>query len=66
MGECPDGELALSRHRLGEQAEHGTLAGARIATDDREAAFAYQAVLETPAEAVDFAGLQQRFSRTVG
>ena|ERR1700747_1101074 len=66
MGECPDGKLALSRQPLGEQAEHHTLAGARIAADEREAAFTYQAVLDAPAEAVDFAGLQQRFSRQVG
>src|SRR5215469_6630826 len=66
MGECPDGEFALSRQPLGEQAEHHTLAGARIAADQREAAFTHQAVLDAPAEAVDLAGLQQRFSRKVG
>src|SRR4029077_16615230 len=66
MGECPDGELALSRQPLGEQAEHHTFAGARIAADEREAAFSHQAVLDAPAEAVDRAGLQQRFSRKVG
>src|SRR6516225_6959142 len=66
MGESPDGKLALSRQPLGEQTKHHTLASARIAADEREAAFAHQAVLDAPAEAVDLAGLQQRFSRKVG
>jgi hypothetical protein len=33
MGGCPDGEFALSRQPLGEQAKHHTLAGTRIAAD---------------------------------
>src|SRR5215469_4470296 len=59
MSESPDGKLALSRQPLGEQTKHHTLAGAWVAADEREAAFAHQAVLDAPAEAVDPAGLQQ-------
>jgi hypothetical protein len=65
MGESPDGKLALSRQPLGEQTKHHTFARARIATDEREATFAHQAV-DAPAEAIDLAGLQQRLGRQFG
>ena len=66
MGESPDGKLALSRQPLGEQTKHHTFAGARIAADKGEAAFAHQAVLDAPAEAVNLAGLQQRLGGQFG
>ena len=48
-----DRDVGQSRETLGQQAQGDALAGARIAVDHREAAFADLGVLDAPAEVLD-------------
>jgi hypothetical protein len=56
MREGADGEVAHPCEPLGEHAQHDALAGAGLARDEREAALAHVAVLDAPAERLDWAG----------
>src|SRR5215470_18701749 len=66
MGECADGEIALSRQPVGQETQHHTLSCAWIPTDKGETTLAHQTILDAPAEAVNPAGLQQRLRGQFG
>jgi len=65
VGESADRDLAQGFEALGQDAQHHALAGAGVAGDQREAAFAHQALLDAPAEALDLGQGAQRLAREI-
>jgi hypothetical protein len=65
MSEGADRDLAERFEPLGQDAEHHALAGPGVAGNKREAAFANQSLLDTPAEALDLGHGAQRFGGQV-
>ena len=61
MAQYGDGQVRQTLQALGEQTQDDTLAGARIAGDEREAAFANVGLLDAPEEVFGLRREHQRF-----